>query len=224
MNKNSKDKTDEISIDSNKFNFDEIIISSIKKSIRDFANEGKVADEIFNDLSHDFNGVQDIEFKILKQILLYDQNLFKEISSTTLNSYIFNDCFLNRGFSDNKTSKTQDSETVFREADEGNQLYVTHKTYERNSELPKMKKHITLEKVGSLKCEICDFDFYEKYGEHGKGFMECHHIYPVSKMEKGDKTKIDDLALVCANCHRMIHREKDNWLSLDEMKNICNGN
>ena len=45
MNKNSKDKTDEISIDSNKFNFDEIIISSIKKSIRDLANEGKVAEE-----------------------------------------------------------------------------------------------------------------------------------------------------------------------------------
>ena len=222
MNKNSKDKTDEISIDSNKFNLDEIIISSIKKSIRDFANEGKAAEEIFSTLAHDFNEVQDIEFKILKQILLYDQNLFKEISSTTLNSYIFNDSFLNRGFADNQTTKTQHSKTVFKEANEGNQFYVTHKTHERNSELPKIKKHITLEKEGSLKCEICGFDFYEKYGKHGKGFMECHHIYPVSKMEKGAKTTIDDLALVCANCHRMIHREKVNWLSIDKMKEIYN--
>ncbi len=36
---------------------------------------------------------------------------------------------------------------------------------------------------------------------------------------EGHKTHIDDLALVCSNCHRMIHRSK-HWFSVAELKAI----
>ena len=68
------------------------------------------------------------------------------------------------------------------------------------------------------------FDFFKIYGEHGKGYIECHHLKPVSKMNEGDETKLSDLSLVCSNCHRMIHKNKDHWLSIEELKDILGRN
>ncbi|MFJ1975729.1 HNH endonuclease [Streptomyces albogriseolus] len=61
-----------------------------------------------------------------------------------------------------------------------------------------------LRKGGSLACEACGFDFKEVYGERGAGYVECHHVLPLHEAGEG-KTKLSDLALICANCHRMIH-------------------
>ena len=55
-------------------------------------------------------------------------------------------------------------------------------------------------------CEACGFDFEQTYGNLGKDFAECHHSKPVSELKPGEKTKLTDLRIVCANCHRMIHR------------------
>jgi len=57
------------------------------------------------------------------------------------------------------------------------------------------------------------------YGKHGKGFIECHHKKPVSEIQEGENNKLSDLAVVCASCHRMIHKSRP-WLSLDELKSI----
>ncbi len=59
--------------------------------------------------------------------------------------------------------------------------------------------------------------FEERYGDVGHGFIEVHHVRPVHELQPGDKTKLSDLALVCANCHRMIHRRRP-WLSMDELR------
>ena len=221
MDKSNFEKMKPISYDTD---LDEILRSSIRKRIKELHRTGADPVEIFDIIKAEFEGKRNIESKILREILFYDQNVFHQIPANTLNRYIFDDPVSDDIASSKQTSAAENIEEISLELVEGNELYVTHKTHERNGELPKMKKHISLEKTGSLKCEICEFDFYEKYGEHGKGFMECHHIYPVSKMEKGAKTKIDDLALVCANCHRMIHRSKNKWLSLDEIKSIYNSN
>ena len=53
-------------------------------------------------------------------------------------------------------------------------------------------------------CAICNFNFEEKYGFHGKGFIEMHHLIPVS--EGKIILKINDLLPVCSNCHRMLHK------------------
>jgi len=102
---------------------------------------------------------------------------------------------------------------------EGRVIYKTHKSFERNGNLPIEKKNKVLKELGYLSCEVCEFNFTEKYGERGKNYIECHHNIPVSKLKEGDITKLSDLTLLCSNCHRMIHRKKP-WLTLDELKKI----
>ena len=61
--------------------------------------------------------------------------------------------------------------------------------------------------LGQLRCEVCEFDFGATYGPHGAGFIEAHHRVPLAQLPAtGARTTLADLAPVCANCHRMIHR------------------
>ncbi|GGH64771.1 HNH endonuclease [Phaeocystidibacter marisrubri] len=101
---------------------------------------------------------------------------------------------------------------------EGKVIYKLHKHIERNPKINKKKKESYLKKHGKLDCEVCGFDFYEKYGELGMGFMECHHRRPLHEIKEETETSLKDLALVCANCHRMLHRVLDT-LSVEELKN-----
>lgn len=114
----------------------------------------------------------------------------------------------------------EDNET--HSAKEGKVIYKLHKLRERDNKLNQKKKDLYFEKYGKLDCEVCGFDFYETYGELGKGFIEAHHRIPLSEIDGETTTKLKDLALVCPNCHRMLHKAIDN-LSVDELKNKING-
>lgn len=57
------------------------------------------------------------------------------------------------------------------------------------------------------------------YGGLGQGYIECHHKTPISQMSPGQKTKLSDLALVCANCHRMLHRGGER-MTVEELRRI----
>ncbi|GJM29232.1 MAG: hypothetical protein DHS20C17_18670 [Cyclobacteriaceae bacterium] len=103
------------------------------------------------------------------------------------------------------------------EVQEGEVIYKLHRYRERNSRINKKKKDLTLTRYGSLECEVCGFDFFKIYGERGKGYIECHHRVPLSNLDPGTKTTLDDLALVCANCHRILHRKTDD-MSIDTLK------
>jgi 5-methylcytosine-specific restriction protein A len=105
----------------------------------------------------------------------------------------------------------------FCEAPEGRVLTRMHLTSERNRKLVERKKSIELSRTGRLVCEVCDFNFETRYGERGREFIEVHHTKPVHTLENGATTKLDDLALVCANCHRMIHSAKP-WLELEQLR------
>jgi 5-methylcytosine-specific restriction protein A len=90
---------------------------------------------------------------------------------------------------------------------EGQVLYKLHKVRERDRKIIEAKKKTVLKETGELKCEACGFNFETTYGELGKGYIECHHLIPLSKFEVNKETKLEDLALLCSNCHRMIHRD-----------------
>ena len=92
-----------------------------------------------------------------------------------------------------------------------------HQCRERNRKLVARKKALVLKKNGALECEACGLDFFAVYGSRGEGFIECHHTKPVHTLRADSRTHVDDLALLCANCHRMIHAARD-WLTLDELK------
>jgi 5-methylcytosine-specific restriction enzyme A len=105
------------------------------------------------------------------------------------------------------------------EAEEGRVITALHRRYERNSALVQAKKKKALATLGRLACEVCGFDFRERYGHHGEGFIECHHAKPVHALKPGDKTKVSDLLLLCSNCHRMIHARRP-WLTIEELATI----
>lgn len=103
-------------------------------------------------------------------------------------------------------TNSQTFDTEFNSAPEGKRKLIKHYVRERNKKLVKEKKKKRLSETGELRCEICGFSFVEKYGEYGSTFIEAHHTKPISEMKDGEVTKIEDLALVCSNCHRMIHK------------------
>lgn len=90
---------------------------------------------------------------------------------------------------------------------------------ERNSTIAKKAKENRLDKTGKLICEVCDFDFADKYGELGLGFIEAHHTIPLATLDGKTKTKMSDFAMVCSNCHRMLHRQKD-VISIDALRKL----
>lgn len=90
-------------------------------------------------------------------------------------------------------------------APEGRLLLRWHAARERNSNLRAAKIESVKRRFGVLACEVCSFDFERFYGPRGAGYIECHHVVPLH-MSGPTTTNLDDLALVCANCHRMIHR------------------
>lgn len=112
----------------------------------------------------------------------------------------------------------EEEEVQFNEnVKEGKVIFRLHKLRERNSKLTRKKKEQHLKKYGRLECEVCDFDFYEVYGEVGLGYIEAHHRTPLSEINGESITTLKDLALVCSNCHRMLHRQIST-LSVEELK------
>lgn len=103
------------------------------------------------------------------------------------------------------------------EAKEGRVSYRLHKHLERDRKIVALRKSGALKKHGKLECEACDFDFLAAYGSRGAGYIEAHHTNPVHAMKKGETTKVSDLALLCANCHRMVHAAKP-WLTLAQLR------
>ena len=86
----------------------------------------------------------------------------------------------------------------------------------RNRALIESKKAIS-----DYKCEVCDFDFFVTYGEIGKEYIIAHHLAPIGKRKKSTKTTLDDIALVCANCHAMIHKT-DPPININDLRKMFN--
>ncbi len=99
---------------------------------------------------------------------------------------------------------------------EGATVMAAHLRRERNPKLRQRKIEAVLRAHEALACEVCGFDFGSTYPGVGEGYIEVHHIRPLH--DSGPtKTKLADLATLCSNCHRMIHRRRP-WLTPTELK------
>ncbi|MFB1098291.1 HNH endonuclease [Terribacillus sp. JSM ZJ617] len=103
--------------------------------------------------------------------------------------------------------------------EEGKKTFKQHFVRERNPQVIRLAKKRFKDRNGRLFCEVCGFDFYEKYGEIGQDFIEGHHTVPVSELKDGDVTRVADIDLVCSNCHSMLHSKKT-LLSKEELKRL----
>jgi hypothetical protein len=95
-----------------------------------------------------------------------------------------------------------------------------HKYRERDKKIIKDAK-AKAKKEERFFCEVCLFNFEKQYPVIGSSFIECHHKQPISQGGIRE-TRVKDLAIVCANCHRMLHRKdiNGNYLSVSELTNI----
>lgn len=81
--------------------------------------------------------------------------------------------------------------------------FKLHKRIERNPKLAQKAKELL-----GCTCQVCGTNFKERYGSIGEGFIEAHHLKPLASL-KGKKVAMDpakDFAVLCSNCHRMVHR------------------
>lgn len=105
---------------------------------------------------------------------------------------------------------------VYEVQEEGKKIKYYTTRYERNTQNRKAAI-----KIHGTKCQACGFDFQNVYGDRGKDYIEVHHVVPLA--HKDEIVKVDpakDLIVVCSNCHRMIHRKKNEVLTLDELRDI----
>jgi putative restriction endonuclease len=80
---------------------------------------------------------------------------------------------------------------------EGERKYVTHLMAERNKGVVKALKGIEV-----WICDICDVDFFDRYGVK---YIEAHHKIPISTYSANHVVRLSDLALLCPNCHKAVH-------------------
>lgn len=99
---------------------------------------------------------------------------------------------------------------------EGGLRLVSHLRRERKRAVVEAKKAAVLGATGRLSCEVCGFDFSAIYGSIGEGFCEVHHLSPLSAADESVATALADLAVLCSNCHRIIHRS-DPMLSVADL-------
>ena len=62
----------------------------------------------------------------------------------------------------------------------------------------------------------------EVSGAHGRDFIEAHHTTPLSHLDGERETRVEDLTLVCANCHRMLHCRRP-WLGMADIREMLSG-
>lgn len=109
----------------------------------------------------------------------------------------------------------EDLDTPLVAESEGEKIKINATRYERK----KINREACIQLKGT-KCQVCGFDFLKTYGALGLGYIEVHHIKPVSTIGSGYKINIEaDLVPLCANCHAMAHRE-DPPISIERLQAI----
>lgn len=104
-----------------------------------------------------------------------------------------------------------DEAEAYIEAVEGRAVLRMHLRRERSQALINAFK----KSLKTFACEVCGTDMEAIYGSLGKRYIEAHHRRPVSQIKAGETTKVSDLAALCPNCHRMIHR--NGLISVEEL-------
>ena len=102
---------------------------------------------------------------------------------------------------------------------EGKVVTAVHQRRERNPQLRKAllaSRHAT----DSMRCDLCGWrpptiDGYEDAA------LEGHHVLPLAMAVLPQRTRVQDMALLCANCHRLTHRaisKQKRWLTLSDLQ------
>ena len=105
------------------------------------------------------------------------------------------------------------------EFEEGRAITALHKKRERDGRVRKQLLKLR-RALGTLRCEMCGVTGATRVPGYEDSIFEAHHIRPLSA-EGLRITRMRDMALLCANCHRLLHRAistQRRWISVSEAR------
>jgi len=120
------------------------------------------------------------------------------------------------------SEETEFPETLSDESvEEGRMVLDSHLRHERAPVRQWKLKNFRILHGNSLFCEICSFHETEKYPTTlAERVFEVHHLLPFADTNDPRKTKLLDLLVVCANCHRAIHATKEWRTNVATLKDL----
>lgn len=112
--------------------------------------------------------------------------------------------------------ESEADEEIFEGETEGFRHYMLSSRIERSG-----RNRLEAIRLHGYKCQVCGFDFEETYGLIGRNYIEVHHVNPLAEQDGEHIVNPEtDLVCLCANCHRMIHRNRNSVLSVSKLKNL----
>ena len=92
---------------------------------------------------------------------------------------------------------------------EGRMLTRVHAYKERDRKFAaKAKNYYKAKNGGKLHCTACGLEPETVYDDRGERCIEAHHKIPIEELQPDSIVRVDDMAMVCASCHRVIHSRK----------------
>jgi predicted restriction endonuclease len=200
------------------------------KGLSDLNNEKITKNELFALFGKDFKNWSDssINVKINTGIRIFRENkeleAIKHILEVKKTGNIPNGIevkkkakIIRESLTENWFSNPEEISKSEKYLTEGKSKTISVNIYERNNQARKE----CIEHFG-MNCQVCGFNFKEKFGEIGKNFIHVHHKIEISTIGKEYSVNpITDLIPVCPNCHSMLHKRKPAF-SIDELKEIMN--
>jgi len=101
-----------------------------------------------------------------------------------------------------------DTELLEFRAREGKAKLKLHFRRERSRDLIIAKRNEVRAEHGCLVCEACGVTEKSLPKSIGEACFEVHHKTPLSQLTSETHTRLADVSLICANCHKMIHRSE----------------
>jgi len=119
---------------------------------------------------------------------------------------------------------SESSKPIFEELEfaEGRVITELHSRRERE---PKLRERLLSSRRNAerLFCEMCSAPAPSSNEALREAHFEAHHLVPLAST--GARiTRLSDMALLCANCHRLLHRAiaiEKRWLTVAEGKAVC---
>lgn len=112
-----------------------------------------------------------------------------------------------------------DEEETISGGREGARHFTFASRIERNS-----RNRIEAIRLHGYTCQACGFNFEKTYGTLGRNYIEVHHVNPLAEQGEGIVNPETDLVCLCANCHRMVHRNRHEVLQVEELRHILSRN
>jgi hypothetical protein len=69
-------------------------------------------------------------------------------------------------------------------------------------------------------CCVCDRDFSKLLDGRAVRVLQVHHKQQISALKVPRRTSLDDLAVVCANCHMLLHLDAANPLRIQQLRKM----